>query len=766
VRSRDLASAACAIAAITTAVVVVGGAFRWTQAIVAGLVGAALIPHFLSRRTLGRVSPLVAMVGVPAALTALSLFPLPRAILEAADPIGSALRDDGAALADVAPWRALTRDVPGSLRALAYFIILLGVAVVALRMSASERSRYRVLLVVALACALAGVILGVHALVGAHELYGIYKPNAAPSVIGPLLNENHLGCLMAIGTCVAAGLTMYRRQSSWRRAALLVVVLVCGAATAASGSRGALLALFAGGLVTGGILLAQRFLARHTSTTARRRSAQAALPIAIVAVCVVVLVVYSSAGRVTEELDRSTLAEINQPRSKFAAWKSTKALIAESPWIGVGRGGFEPSFTRVHPASGNVTFSHVENEYIQTLVDWGVVGALAVTAAMLWFAAVAVRRWRDGPLAAGAIGALTAVAVQSNVDFGVELLGVGLPITAVAATVAYVPLRDHSGGGTRVARVLRVALLLGLASAGTLLLSRTTTSIQEDHERLQQPSASLAEIRESIERHPLDYYGYARAADVVGRAGDPTSIRYLNQAMLLHPTHPDLHRLAGRLLLRAGQLDQAALEYAAALRPQADPELLLTEIVKLFPTQAAALAIPVDYHWPEAVLGYLHKLKRDDVAILWLRSLIQAHPRDIRMCNMVYEFALSRRDLQAAEVAGRHCLELLPDRQTRLSLAQLLVQRGSYAEAIRLVGDVATWQGRVADKKAAWFALCDAHTGLGQWEDAKRCLRRLEVSGFVPPEEATTISDRLDAVQKARAAADSSSQGSQHSAPL
>src|SRR6185369_6190725 len=114
------------------------------------------------------------------------------------------------------------------------------------------------------------------------------------------------------------------------------------------------------------------------------------------------------------------------------------------PWVGVGRGAFEAAFTRVHPASGLASYSHLENEYLQAVVDWGVIGALALGLLAIWVAVAAVKRWRDGPLAAGALGALTVVAIQSNVDFGVEFLGLAAPMTAVAAALTYVPLREVS----------------------------------------------------------------------------------------------------------------------------------------------------------------------------------------------------------------------------------------------------------------------------------------------------------------------------------
>src|SRR4051794_17868311 len=100
-RTRDAASAVCGAAALATAVLAVGGAPRWAQAAVAILLAAALVPIALARRRLARVSPLIAVLGIAAALTAIQLLPMPSAIVELLAPTGAALRADGAALAGV-----------------------------------------------------------------------------------------------------------------------------------------------------------------------------------------------------------------------------------------------------------------------------------------------------------------------------------------------------------------------------------------------------------------------------------------------------------------------------------------------------------------------------------------------------------------------------------------------------------------------------------------------------------------------------------------
>ncbi|MGN6108725.1 MAG: O-antigen ligase family protein, partial [Kofleriaceae bacterium] len=470
-RRRDSISLICAAIGLGFTVLAVGGALRWTAAVSAILVGVALVPFVLSRRGLIGTSPLVVALGAAAALTAVQLIPLPAGLIEALDPSGSALRDDGARIAGVAPWQALTLDAPGTLRALAFFLTLLGVAVLAIRFASSERGRLNCLGAVAAVCGATALIVGIHRIFGATSLYGVYVPNqATPPVLGPLLNPNHLGGLMALGAVVSTGLVIYARQSMAARAIWGLSALGCLGVASLTLSRGAILGLATGLGVTLGIVVAQRLAPTEQSRSSRRRFLINTLPIGTVAVCVLVVIVYTSAGSAAEQLANTSLQEIREPKSKYAAWRSSVALIEESPWVGVGRGAFEPAFTRVHPASAFVTFSHLENEYIQAVVEWGVPGALLLAALLGWLAIVAIRKWRDGPLAAAALGGVTTAIVQSNVDFGIELLGLAVPVTIVAATLATVPVKPLSPRVLLRARLFRLAHLGGLAAAALVLL--------------------------------------------------------------------------------------------------------------------------------------------------------------------------------------------------------------------------------------------------------------------------------------------------------
>jgi O-antigen ligase len=748
-RTRDLVAWSAAASAVAVSVLAVGGAPRGAQAAVAVLAAAAIGASLMSRLVFERPPALVILLAVAATLTAIQLVPLPAGVIDALDPTGAALRGDGLALVGATTWPVLSRDPANTLRALIFFLTLLGIAIAVLRIAATERGRYSVLAGVALLGAFTTLIIGVHALFGITSLYGLYAPqHADPPLLGPLLNGNHLGCLTALCATVALGLLWYPRQGARLRAMWIAVFAGCAAATLAGGSRGASLALVAGVAVVGITMLARRFLVSPEQTLRSKRPSflTSSLPISIVAACAVALVLYSSSGGVTAQLSATSLSEVSQPRSKYAAWKSSLRLVEESPWVGVGRGGFEASFTRVHPASAFSTFSHAENEYVQAIVDWGIPGAVLLSLASAWFLISSFRRWRDGALVAAAFGGLAAVLLQSNVDFGIELLGVAAPITAVAATVAYVPLRETSRR-TRV-RVLRSSLVIGLLLGAILLMMPMTRSLDEDHRALG-PAATVGEIRAVVQRHPIDYFPYATYAATLSRGHDPNAIAVLNHALFLHPTHPGLHRLAAQILAATGHLDQAAIEYAAVLQGTLDRHKVVETIIAELPPSAVPLALSADDERLDEMYQILVDLHRLDLAGAWLMRVLERRPDKLIACERLYSVAALQADMALVSFAREHCHGFDPTHRTRIDLAKAMLAKQGAKEVLGFLADVEDWTGKLDEKIEAWLVLCDAFAALAQHDGAKRCLRRLDASGIVPVDRAKDISSRLEKLSDA-----------------
>lgn len=749
-RPRDRISLVIAGVALLVSVLVIGGALRWTQAIVAALVALALVMQLGSRRRLGQVSPLVVLLGLAIVLTGLQLIPLPDRLLDALDLRGNELRGDGAALAGTALWHTISLDPAGTLRALAFFVTLFGVALFGLRIAGSERGRYLVLAGVAVTCGLAAAVTGLHTLWNADSLYGVYAPqHATPPILGPLLNPNHLGGLMAIGAVLAIGLVFYQRQAAQLRVLWVVIAVGCSATALASQSRGAALALGLGVATTIALLVTGRLGSTGDDRSRPRRALTNEVPITIVIAFGLAVAVYTSAGKVADQLENTSLTELSQPLSKYAAWKSSFGLVEEAPWVGIGRGALEPAFTRVHEASAYVTFSHLENEYIQAVVEWGIPGAIMLGLTLAWCIVAAIKRWRDGALAAAAIGAAAAIMFQSSVDFGVELLGVAVPLILIATTLLGVPLRETRSPGIRLARGV---VVLALAGAAVVLALPITRSVQEDHDWLTgAPDLQLADMQPVMARHPLDYLAYGQAAAVMLRTGDARAAKFLNHALALHPTHPGLHRLAARMLIADGHRGQGAVEYALALRGTLSPKHLVVEIVNLLPeVDLAAAAIPTDAANHAQILRSLNELARNDIAERWLAHVVAGPQHDMAVIDELYHLAMARRDLPVAEQAARRRFTEAHTNASRIMLARVMFRREEFDQVIQDLADVPKWKGRTDEQADAWFLVCDCHIEKRAWDPALECLHKLDGSGIIAEARRNDVVKRLTIVNEQR----------------
>ncbi|MFT3695026.1 MAG: O-antigen ligase family protein [Kofleriaceae bacterium] len=637
--------------------------------------------------------------------------------------------------------------MPATLRALVFFATLLAIAIVALRISTSEQGRYQILATVSALCGAAAIVGDLHNLFGLQKLYGVIAPHTLPRVLGPLFNNNHFACLMAIGVATACGLLMYRRQKSWVRVAWIGVIIVCGLTGLATLSRGGALALATGGFVVVATLMTQHWLAIDEPNAKRSRFLTRSLPIGVVAISTVVVVIYTGAEGITQQFSSTHLTELNQPRSKYAAWKSATELIDESPWVGIGRGALEPVLVRVHPPSAFATFPYLENEYIQAVVDWGVPGTLLLTFATVWFIVIAARRWRDGPLVAGA--------------FGADRCGDAAEQRRLRTRAPRHCRADHGGcsdhrlcpvtrGGRSAARRSRKASgsrsVIGLGVGALLLTTRVTATIEDDHDALDRSNLTLADLRPAIERHPFDYYNYGLAAQLAAKTGDRNAVQLLNHAMTLHPSHPGLHLMAARMLVSSGHASQAVVEYATALPAASNRPAVIDEIIKRFPTPQAALALGTDPTWIEDTARRLDDRKAWDLELAWLTHVLDLQPQSTIACRLMFKLATNQPELASKVLADKRCSQQQQTHEERVALGRALVVKKLYEPAIKVLDDIADWPERGSEHLDAWLSLCDAEMGLQHWVDARSCLRKLDSSGLVPRERETELANRLETI--------------------
>src|SRR5690606_33930977 len=131
------------------------------------------------------------------------------------------------------------------------------------------------------------------------------------------------------------------------------------------------------------------------------------------------------------------------------------------------------------------------------------------------------------------------------------------------------------------------------------------------------------------------------------RVNDPNAVAVLNHALRLHPTHPALHRIAARLLVRTGRLAQAESEYMMAVRYSTDPRAVIDEMITVLPPDRAAAAIPMDMPI-EAVI----RLVQFDIAAIWLERVLVLR-EDIRAADTLYTLGTRFKNWSIAETGAR-----------------------------------------------------------------------------------------------------------------
>lgn len=698
-RPRDRAALVLVAVALAFACLAVGGAPRWAAGVSALLGLASATPYLASRRTASRPPALLWPLGLAAALTLLQLLPLPVSLAEQLAPAKLALvRDNAAAWGEAAPaWIVASFDPPATLLALATLVGHLGLAWTCVRLASNRRAR-RWLAAVAggVAVAVAVVTLG-HEVVGARRLYGLLDPGFTPAILGPLLGVNQLAALLALAAPVLLALAV-RAAGLARLGWLAAGASVTGVALL-TGSRGGAVGLAAGLLVTVAVLVVQR---RAGPEPSRRVPLAVSLPVAAVAACCMVLLAMLTAGDVARDLAATSVEELTRPESRLHLWERSGALVGENRWLGVGHGAFEQAFT-AHATSGAVTFSHAENSYLQAILDWGLPGGMAMLGVLALAALAALRRWREGPLEAGALGALASLAVHEIADFATDVPAVAM--LAIAAAAPLWPARLGTAtapGGGRAERApgpvvaARAAALAAGAAVVLLALAPVGRPARADAAAIAAapPAARVAEARAAMTRHPADYQVAGRAAEALLAARDdrgvpdPRALKVLRRALAMHPLHPGLRHLAGRMLLLGSRPAQAADEYALAIRWTPDVRPLVAEVLRAFSTPAlAARALPAEPPRAWQVFAALEGATAPRLA--YAQRVAERAPRDAGMQYLLSAAASDAGRPDLAVPAGREAYGRQPVARHATAYARALAAAGDLAGAVALLEEAA-----------------------------------------------------------------------------
>lgn len=253
---------------------------------------------------------------------------------------------------------------------------------------------------------------------GSELLYGFLKTEHAGHWT-PFINRNHFSNYLDL--CALVGLGIFFRYAFPKRGETgrriwgwlaLIGAIFCMSLSVASASKGGLLALAAGLLVFVAVPLLRKKVGLHGR-------------IMVIGLLFFVGFVLAYGRTVLQRSEAWMKREATATESdgRWRIWDDTWRMGLEMRGRGIGVGAFETVFPAFQTAQGDKTISHVENDYLQALVEWGWLGSLAWIGLISLLILRAIRTLARQPSEWQIAGWATVVAmmVHALVDFPLHI---------------------------------------------------------------------------------------------------------------------------------------------------------------------------------------------------------------------------------------------------------------------------------------------------------------------------------------------------------
>jgi O-antigen ligase len=429
----------------------------WPLAIGAFYVGLWSI---LTTRALAEPRPREVAIGLGlvAAAMLVQAIPLPygwfRAISPAADRLLAQLQF-GYALSPPAS-HTLSVDPAGTLTSLGIFAAL-GVFLVGMMRAVSYMPlRWMVgqLTLFGIGLALFGIVQRLLAGASDYPLYGFWKPSGFATPFGPFINRNHFAGWMVLMLPLAVAsasanvqmargpfLRDWKHWVRWlstpdanRFVFTSVAALIMAVALVLTGSRSGLISLAAALVVLGA------FAVRATSFRLRK-----VLPAFYFGIVLIAAVGWVGVERTAARFEQAS-GELGE---RMAAWRDTLSIIRDFPVAGTGVGGYGQAMLAYQTAERHSIYQQAHNEYLQVLAEGGLLLGIPVVIAAVILVRHIRHRFRgsdDLPtfwLRAGVVAGLAGIAVQSLLEFSLQMPGNALLFALLLAIAMHRPSSRH-----------------------------------------------------------------------------------------------------------------------------------------------------------------------------------------------------------------------------------------------------------------------------------------------------------------------------------
>ena len=122
-------------------------------------------------------------------------------------------------------------------------------------------------------------------------------------------------------------------------------------------------------------------------------------------------------------------------QSRLELWDDAVRMFPRFPVLGAGFNAFGTSYTQYQTIARYEWYGEAHNEYLQALLDLGMVGAALVAALLVRLLRAGVRAAAATPLDAGVLGAILACCVHNVVDFNWQIPANAATFAALAGVI-------------------------------------------------------------------------------------------------------------------------------------------------------------------------------------------------------------------------------------------------------------------------------------------------------------------------------------------
>jgi O-antigen ligase len=369
-------------------------------------------------------------------LVLVQLVPLPPAVLRAVSPGSYAFYDTQLLTPPLAAWRPISVSPPDTLRGLAFLAAFSLLALAVHREVAEGPWRRRLLLTVVATGAAITVVAFLQAVSPEpRKIYGLWRPRWDWAVFGPYVNRNHFAGYLVMAAPLAIGFALEalsRLRAAWGRRRRGFLLLGEPEGNAAVRASAAVMVIVAGLLASesrGGV--SAFALAALLLPLAARRRRRTALGVGLL---VGLGVLWIGVGGVL-----SAFATRGIQASRLDLWRDMLPMAKRFPVFGAGWNAFATAYPWYQTVWKTEWIGEAHNDYLQALLDGGVVGAVLVAGLLAVVFRGALARAARSPLDLGLFGALLGFALHETVDFNGQIPANAATWIALAALASAPP---------------------------------------------------------------------------------------------------------------------------------------------------------------------------------------------------------------------------------------------------------------------------------------------------------------------------------------